>query len=74
MTETDKLIPAIVNNVREAQNEAFLYKELFADAGAAVKSNQFLFFIKPEITVKNDNIKLDEILKLVFAKILPIYY
>lgn len=69
MTETDKLIPAIINNVREAQNEAFLYKELFADAGAAVKSNQFLFFIKPEITVKNDSIKLDEILKLIFAKV-----
>ena len=69
MTETDKLIPAIVDNVREAQNEDFLYKELFADAGATVKNNQFLFFIKPEITVKNDSIQLEEILKLIFAKI-----
>jgi len=69
MIETDKLIPTIVAGVHEAQNEAFLYKELFADANAEVKSNQFLFFIKPEITVKSDNIKLDEILKLIFAKI-----
>ncbi|MGY3214515.1 hypothetical protein [Mucilaginibacter sp. HD30] len=69
MTETDNLIPTIVANVRDAQNETFLYKELFADTSAAVKSNQFLFFIKPEITVKNDSIKLDEILKLTFAKI-----
>lgn len=69
MTQADKLIPAIVDNVRDAQNEAVLYKELFSDASAEVKKNQFLFFIKPEITVKNDNIKLDEILKLIFAKI-----
>jgi nucleoside diphosphate kinase len=69
MTQADNLIPAIVDNVREAQNEAILYKELFSDAGAEVKNNQFLFFIKPEITVKNDSIQLEEILKLVFAKI-----
>jgi len=69
MIETDKLIPAIVDNVRDAQNEAVLYKELFSDTTTEVKNNQFLFFIKPEITVKNDRIKLDEILKLIFAKI-----
>ncbi|MFD0752106.1 hypothetical protein ACFQZS_18270 [Mucilaginibacter calamicampi] len=69
MTEADKLIPSIVKTVSEAQNEAFLYKEIFSDSGIPVKKNEFLFFVKPEITVKNDNIKLEEILKLVFAKI-----
>lgn len=69
MTSTDKLITSIADNVREAQNEAFLYKELFSNPDEAVKSNQFLFFIKPEITVKNSSIKLEEILKLIFAKI-----
>ena len=69
MAETDKLIPSIATTVREAQNEAFLYKEIFSNPELAVKKNEFLFFIKPEITVKNDNIKLDEILKVIFAKI-----
>lgn len=69
MIDTDKLITSIAENVREAQNEAIQYKELYADTETPVKKNEFLFFVKPEITVKNDNIQLEEILKLTFAKI-----
>ncbi|PJJ83339.1 nucleoside-diphosphate kinase [Mucilaginibacter auburnensis] len=69
MIDTNQLIPAIAEQVKEAQNEGFLYKEIFADTAAPVKKNEFLFFVKPEITVKNDNIQLEEILKLTFAKI-----
>ncbi len=69
MIDTDKLITSIAENVREAQNEAIQYKELYANTEAPVKKNEFLFFVKPEITVKNDNIQLEEILKLTFAKI-----
>ena len=69
MTEADKLIPSIVKTVKEAQNEEFLYKEIFSTPEIPVKKNEFLFFVKPEITVKNDSIQLEEILKLVFEKI-----
>jgi hypothetical protein len=64
----DELINKIRNAVHEAQKGSITAKELFKD-DSVTGPNEFLFFIKPEITVQSDKIDLDKILELLFEKI-----
>lgn len=59
----------IVNYVKKAQKEEVYFEEIFSNPTAAVGRNEFLFFIKPEITLKSDSIKLEKILDLIQDKI-----
>ncbi|MBN2347745.1 MAG: hypothetical protein JXJ22_02840 [Bacteroidales bacterium] len=57
----------ILDNVKEAQKGNIFYKKLFS--GHANGRHEFLFFIKPELTIKSDVVRLPEILDLIFDKL-----
>ena len=64
-TYTDK----IISFIKKAQNEEVFFDEIFEDSDLPVGKNEFLFFIKPEITVKSETINLEKILELISDKI-----
>lgn len=63
------LIKKINEEVKKVQNEEFEKKEVFQTNFSNELKHEFLFFIKPEITIKDENIKLDNILTLIFKKL-----
>ncbi len=62
------LINSIVNSVNDARILATFNKEILSKKPGEAK-NEFLFFVKPEITLNSKQIKLDEILRLIFEKL-----
>ncbi len=59
----------IIAAVHEAQQEKLYYKTLHAVTGQVEKNNQFLFFIKPEITISNQAIRLQNAVSLILQQI-----
>ncbi|OGJ10948.1 hypothetical protein A2467_02315 [Candidatus Nomurabacteria bacterium RIFOXYC2_FULL_36_8] len=70
MVTTKNLVELISEKVHEAQNEKVFYEEIYSNLNIQTGKNEFLFFIKPEITVKSPRIKLEDILELILEKIL----
>ncbi len=69
MISLDDFTTIVGNNVRKAQDEQVFFEEIFNDPGLAVGSNEFLFFIKPEITLPSEKIQLKKTLSLIYHKI-----
>ena len=69
MVTTKNLVELISEKVHEAQNEKVFYEEIYSNLNIQTGKNEFLFFIKPEITVKSPRIKLEDILELILEKI-----
>ncbi len=65
-------IPELVEKIKHyislAQEERISYESIYNYNGTSDLIHEFLFFIKPEITVKSREIDLNAILKLVFEK------
>lgn len=59
----------IIAAIREAQQEKLYYKTLHAVTTPVEKNNQFLFFIKPEITINNPAIRLHDIIHFMLQQI-----
>jgi hypothetical protein len=64
----EPIIQTIKKNIRESRNESPINKEIYTDNEVFGK-NEFLFFIKPEITLDDENINFSDIVKLVLKKI-----
>ncbi len=62
------LIELLYSKILEAQEEKIYREEIYESISENIKSNQFLFFIKPEITLESDKIKLKQVLELIFRK------
>ena len=62
------LTELLSHKILEAQNEKIYYEEIYKSATEDVKSNQFLFFVKPEITLRSNTIRLKQILELILQK------
>lgn len=69
MVTADNLTSTIAGSIKKAQQEALFFEELYSNPAAPVGKNEFLFFIKPEITLASDAINLEAILELVQDKI-----
>ena len=69
MVATDNLTGIISNAIKQAQNEAVFCQEIYNNSSAQIGKNEFLFFIKPEITQAEDSIQLDKVLELIQDKI-----
>jgi nucleoside diphosphate kinase len=69
MVATENLTSLIAESVKKAQNQSITFEEIYDNPTTKVGSNEFLFFIKPEILVKSDKIQLDKILELIEMKI-----
>ncbi len=64
----EKLIKSILENVKSAQQEGATKTEIYSDT-SVTGQNEFLFFVKPELTLEDESIKLEEIVKLIVEKI-----
>jgi hypothetical protein len=64
----NELINKLILAINDAQKGSELRNELYTDPSAA-GANEYLFFIKPEITIPSDRIDLEKIFSLVFDKI-----
>lgn len=69
MTVSKNLTAMMTEAVAQVQQEKFQIKEVYSDSGAPKGKNEFLFFVKPEITLPSSNIRLERILDLVQDKI-----
>lgn len=69
MVATNNFTSIIKESVKKAQKEEILFEEVYSNPTTAVGKNEFLFFIKPEITLASNKIQLDNILNLVQEKI-----
>lgn len=61
-------ISTIISELRANENLDPINKEIYNDNSVS-GNNEFLFFVKPEITVNDPNIKLEAILDLILSKI-----
>lgn len=64
----DPIIQTIEKGIRESRNESPINKEIYTDK-KVIGKNEFLFFLKPEITLEDEYINLIDILRLIFKKI-----
>jgi len=65
----ENLKASILENVKLAQKNSLDFVELYNNENKENLENQFIFFVKPEVTLEDNNIKLDKILDLVFDKL-----
>ena len=70
MTVLENLNVLISENIKKAQQEAVFLQEIYSNPSLPVGKNEFLFFIKPEITLESDTIQLNRILEFIQDKIL----
>lgn len=63
------LIQDLISSVKKAQNQSINVENVFSDTAVSKGKNEFLFFVKPEITMASDKINLEAILRIVFDKI-----
>jgi len=69
MTATEKFTGVIAAAIKKAQNDKVYFEEIYNNTELPVAKNEFLFFVKPEITLPSDSIQLEKILDLVQDKI-----
>ena len=65
----EQTIPVISSSIRDAREDALVFKEIYARPDLPVGKNEFLFFIKPEITLTQDTLQLDHILDVILGKL-----
>ena len=64
-----EIISSILSAIHSAQQELLEYKQLYSVKNITAGENEFLFFIKPEITLNSPEIKLEVILEMVFKQL-----
>lgn len=69
MISRDDLTAIIAESIKKAQNERVFFEEIFNNPDEPKGKNEFLFFIKPEITSPSNTIKLEDVLNLIQSKI-----
>lgn len=69
MVATDSLTAIISASIKKAQREEIFFEEIYKNSNLPVGKNEFLFFVKPEITAPSTSIQLEKVLDLVQDKI-----
>jgi nucleoside diphosphate kinase len=69
MVVTESLTSLISDNIKKAQKETIFFADIYSNLSAPEGENEFLFFIKPEITIESSTIKLENILEMIQSKI-----
>lgn len=64
-----EVLNLITEGVKQAQQGKAEYLQIYSNGKYASGKNEFLFFIKPEITVASEQIKFDNILDMILSKI-----
>jgi nucleoside diphosphate kinase len=63
------MLTEILTPLKLAQNQQISYAQVYQSPTEIKGKNEFMFFIKPEITLADDNIKHEQIIKLILDKI-----
>jgi len=63
------LIDKTSDAIKKAQDNQLNFFEIYENPNEIKYVNQFLLFIKPEITVKDESIKVSNIIELIFTKL-----
>ncbi len=66
---TSELKTSIIKAIKAASQNTSQYKILIDDKSLKPTKNDFLFFIKPELTMQDGKIKLDAVLDLILERI-----
>ncbi len=66
---TPALLEKIKHTIRLAQEQRISYERIYTNESISDLLHEFLFFIKPEITVNSNEINLASILEMVFEKL-----
>jgi hypothetical protein len=69
MVALENYVGTILDFVKKTQQEEILFDEIYNDSTVPTGKNEFLFFIKPELTLESTSIKLERILHLIYDKI-----
>lgn len=69
MITQDTFVDQIAAYVEKARKGQAWCDDIFSDGGKATAKNEFLFFIKPEITMPSDTIQLTDVLGLIYKKV-----
>jgi len=69
-----ELIEKIIYHVQKAQERPVMQNLIFLNNEAHPAKHEFLFFIKPEITVKDERIQTESILNMMFQKITDFHF
>lgn len=69
MVSTDNITTTISDSIKKAQKEEIFFEEIYKNTNLPVGKNEFLFFIKPEITISSTSIQLEKIIDLVQEKV-----
>ncbi len=59
----------ILDKIKEAQKSKIMHSHIYEAKSASKCKNEFLFFVKPEITLANSKIQIQDIIDLVFKQI-----
>ena len=59
----------ILDKIKEAQMSKIMHSHIYEAESALRCKNEFLFFVKPEITLADSNIQIQDIIDLVFERI-----
>ncbi len=65
---TTEFIPYLEKFIYQLQDEQLYYENIYKNPNKIEGKNEFLFFLKPEITLSDEAIKLPEILNIVIDK------
>jgi nucleoside diphosphate kinase len=61
----------VVENIRKAQNNLIFHKQIFGEeSSVSYGKNNFLFFIKPEITAFSQTTDLEKLISIIFDKLI----
>jgi hypothetical protein len=63
-----EIIKQIIHTIHLAQKGNVNYQELYSDPLSDNPQHEFLFFVKPEITLNEDSVDLQPILEMMFEK------
>ena len=69
MEHLEKLTELISEFIKKAQREDLYYEEIYSKPDLVHGKNEFMFFIKPEITASSETIHLDKILDFILTQI-----
>lgn len=67
--DIEKIKNDIKENVKKAQAKNVDYVQIYSNNEKHNSENEFIFFIKPEVTLKSDTINFDKVIDLAFDKI-----
>ncbi len=68
-SSANQLATLIQETIQKAQKEQISYESVYQADQPVAGKNEFLFFIKPEITLPSDTIQLEAILDLIISRI-----